>query len=218
MTPTHTRLLWCKLQFSIVILVLCVNVAFAGQYEDACRHMAAGEYAEAYRIYHSLSLDGDTNAQFNLGMMALGSLVGNIRKESAVFWLKLAADSGHYHAQYVLSRLYDRGVGTPVNKQAANEYRGLAAEGKDPTALYDLGMAYILGAGLPQDEVKGVGYIKESANLGSPYSILQLALFYKNGVYVTKDISKYRKLIKSIEMFDIEGVNDEIRAIEREGN
>ena len=78
--------------------------AFTDDAEDA---FAAGNFQKALEIWLPRAYDGDTEAQFRVGLM-FGSGKGVVKNSrEAAYWLTHAAELGHTEAQYrILSLIH----------------------------------------------------------------------------------------------------------------
>jgi uncharacterized protein len=114
---------------------------------------------------------GDSGAQYNLGLMyAKGEGVIQDYKE-AVKWYRLAADQGFFYAQNNLGLMYEHGQGVHQDyKEAVKWYRLLAEEGY-PIGQLNLGRLYYLGRGVIQNYVMAHMYWNIAAVSGNKLSI-----------------------------------------------
>lgn len=89
-----------------------------------------GRYAEAFSLYQQLAEQGDTKAQFHLGVMYdLGHYVTQ-NYNFAVSWYLKAAEQGNTNAQYNLALKYQTGQGVVQDDtKAAYWYRKAAEQG-----------------------------------------------------------------------------------------
>ena len=94
---------------------------------------------------------GDTSAQFNLGVMyANGRGVPQDYAEAAR-WYRKAAEQGHAPAQFNLADMYASGQGVPQDyAESVRWYRKAAEQGHAP-AQFNLGNMYARGQGVTQD-------------------------------------------------------------------
>lgn len=101
-----------------VLLVWVCLFALAGQaiadsLSDANRVYEAGDYEKAAKLYSPLAKDGNTEAQYILGLMyRAGRGVPRDFKEARK-WYLLAAEQGHPLAQFNLGWMYAGGKGVP---------------------------------------------------------------------------------------------------------
>jgi len=63
--------------------------------------------------------EGNSRAQYLLGLMYFHGKRGTPDYEAAFKWLKLAADQGFATAQYNIGNMYEQGLGVPRNIEAA---------------------------------------------------------------------------------------------------
>lgn len=97
---------------------------------------------------------GDTEAQYDLGLMyANGEGVAR-DDEQAVRWFRLAAEQGDADAQFNLSFMYLNGEGVPQDYEEAIRWFRAAAEQGLATAQFYLGFMYDSGRGVPRDEIQ----------------------------------------------------------------
>jgi TPR repeat protein len=64
---------------------------------------------------------------------------------------RMAAASGHAHAEFKIGTFYERGLAVPQDYAKAVEWYGMSAEHGDAAAKYNIGNMYLDGVGLPQD-------------------------------------------------------------------
>jgi TPR repeat protein len=113
---------------------------------------------------------GDTNAQYQLGLL-YGS--GNGIQKSlfeAAKWYRRAADQGHAKAQAMLGVLFNAGLGVPQSKTEAIKWWRRAANQGDADARFNLGMAYWKGDGVTQDFDKANALFRAMAPAGNAYA------------------------------------------------
>jgi TPR repeat protein len=100
------------------------------------------------------ALEGDAEAQYNLGMKyAYGEGVAKNDVE-AVKWYRLAAVQGEAGAQSTLGVKYDVGEGVVEDDAEAVKWYRLAADQGESSAQLNLGAMYADGKGVPQDDVQ----------------------------------------------------------------
>ena len=134
------------------LMTLSAPVA-AQDFQKGVAAYNAGDYATALQEWTPLAEAGDTNAQFNLGVMyENGRGVPQDYKE-AMKWYTLAAEQGDADAQYNLGIMYDNGQGVPQDYKEAVKWYRLAAEQGNAEAQNNLGVTYETGQGVLQDNV-----------------------------------------------------------------
>jgi hypothetical protein len=169
-------------------VVMRSDVAKAGPYEDAVAAFQRGDYATALRLWRPLADQGNSNAQYVLGMMyddGLG-VAQDIRE--AVQWYRTAAEHGNAWAQYNLGAKYTMGVGVPLSYQEAARWYGLAAAQGNVGAERSLGVAYANGRGVPQDYVEAVKWFRLAAGQGNTNAQNNLGMMYDAGHGVPQDL------------------------------
>lgn len=111
------------------VLLLTSSTSMAGLDEGAEAYNR-GDYRAAYREFVPLANDGNSAAQFNLGVMyAKGRGVTKDEAEAAR-WYRSAAEQGHIGAQFNLGVIYEDGRGVKRDDaEAARWYRKAADQG-----------------------------------------------------------------------------------------
>ncbi len=141
-----------KLLRALVMLVAIGGAAAAGPLEDAVAAYQRGDYATALRLWHPMAEQGDSDAQFHLGVM-YESGQGVLRNDAeAINWYRKAAEQNDAVAQFNVGVMYAKGV-PPNHAEAALWYR-VAADHGLAGAQFNLGMMYAEGQGVSQDYVQ----------------------------------------------------------------
>jgi TPR repeat protein len=90
-------------KFFFVALLSVASTAWAGPFEDGMAAYDRKDYATSLRIFRTMAAQGDTSAQYNLGVMYDNGRGVAQDYTEAVKWYRLAAAQGHAsHAQYNL--------------------------------------------------------------------------------------------------------------------
>jgi TPR repeat protein len=131
-----------------LLVVLLGSIANA---EDSVQVVVVSD--EAMDL-HILAMNGDVNAQANLGLMYLGGNGVSQDYKEAVKWLTKAAEQGHAQSQYNLGSMCANGHGLPQDRKEAGKWYTKAAEQGIPQAQHNLGFMYATGDGLPKDYVQ----------------------------------------------------------------
>lgn len=100
-------------------------------------------------------------------------------------YMQQAAELGDPNCAYQLALELER-ADTPDFEQAF-KYFDRAAQGGMSQAMHNVGVYYLHGKGVVKSVPLAMAYLTEAAKLGSPLSILSLALLYLDGVEVQKD-------------------------------
>src|SRR5260370_11738353 len=93
---------------------------------DAYDH---GDYDKAAQLFRVEADHGDSEAQYMLGVLYDGALLGPRNRASAALWYSKAADQGHPDAEDSLGYLYDFGLGVPHDDAKAEALYRRAADG-----------------------------------------------------------------------------------------
>lgn len=149
--------------------------------KDAITAYRAGDYAEAFKGFHTLAKDGDRIAQYNIGAMYLTGRGVEKNPNEAVKWHRLAAEGGLPIAQYGLGVMYYRGDGVPEDlSEAAKWFRKAALQGY-ADAQFNLGVMYFNGQAVPRDMSEVVKWISLAAGKGHKDAMFRLATMYEQG-------------------------------------
>lgn len=99
----------------------------------------------------------------------------------ALYWYQKAAEAKDGLACERLAYLYDRGIGTPVNKDESLKWLKRSADLGYVPALYELGFMYDKGLGVQSDLVKAKKMYELAAAGGQLEALLALAGMYQEG-------------------------------------
>ncbi len=111
--------------------------------------------------------------------------------DEAAFVIKIAADRGSPAALCDYGVYLMNGDGVEKDEAAAVECWEKAAEQDFAAAQYKLGVCYMQGAcGVEKDEAKAADYFTKAAEGGNSDSMLNLSIFYGNGIGVSADPAK----------------------------
>ena len=140
-----------------------------------------GDLTTAFSHFLSLGLQGDPEAQFNLGLCYSEGIgvVANLRK--SLEWYVLAASSGYADAQYNLGMMYLEGNGVPQNSHKSINWLSRAAEQNHMNAQINLGAIYAKGDGVPVDLKRALKWLRSAAKHGSGVAQFYLGVMYYNG-------------------------------------
>jgi TPR repeat protein len=104
--------------------------------------------------------------------------------------LEMAAAKGEPTANYPLGRLYQEGIGVPVDLALAAQHYELAAEAGSVAAQATLGWVYYNGRGVQQDFVRSLHWYAQAAEQRLPQAEYALGLMYAQGQGTEKDLSQ----------------------------
>ena len=153
----------------------------------------SADFQEALNWYMKAAEQGDSNGQYNVGMMYRDSFYSEIIDQDykeAIKWLSMAAKQGHDDAQYFLGDMYLKGNGVKQNKYTAFEWFKKAADSGEMLAILDLKSEFGITENSEEAEIEAV-----RGNL-----LLELGNMYYNGEGVKKNYLKaaewYQKAVE----------------------
>ena len=136
------------------LFALVFTTALAGDLDEGIAAFKRQNYTTALTKFRNAAQQGDSWAQFNLGLMYFkGQGVAQDYKE-AVRFFQLAALQDNAEAQSNLGVMYNEGRGVAQDyKEAAYWYKLAAKQNKD-RAQFNLALLYYAGKGVLQDYVR----------------------------------------------------------------
>jgi len=145
--------------------------------QNAAGQNEKSDYSEEISRLIAMAVDGDSNAQWQLGMKY--EIGKEIPKDgfSALYWYKMSAFSGNANGQHRLSRCYMGAVLQGVKQNNALVFLWLtaSAEQGNKYAQGNLGHAYLCGSyGIAIDKEKAIMLIEASAKNGWAVSQIRL--------------------------------------------
>ena len=168
----------------IIILLLAssfmlANVAFSKTDIEALKKERQMQLANA--------LQGDSIAQWYLGVTYYNGYGVDVNYEEAAKWLALASDQGVHEAQLILAYMYINGEGVKTdNNKAISLFQPSANDG-DVGAQYNLGVIYYNGEGVKQDYVNALKWFTLAAIKDDENALFMLGTMYQEGIGVEKD-------------------------------
>ena len=100
----------------------------AEQLKTGLQALEQSNYQAAKTILTRLAVEGNAEAQYRLGEMALRGQGTSRDYKAAARWFRMAAEQGHPAAQYRLASLYAYGQGVEKNYALAAEWAHKARE------------------------------------------------------------------------------------------
>ncbi len=132
--------------------------------KDAYRQ---GDFVAAERIWRDLAEQGDSEAQFYLGILYdRGSDAIEKDDKAASAWFEKAARQGHAGAQFNLGNAYMNGRGVAQSTEQAVYWWQQAADNGSPNAQFNLAIQYYQGKGVEKDWDSAVRYFNRAADNG----------------------------------------------------
>jgi TPR repeat protein len=167
------------------------------EFDEGLAAFNAGNFSLALTKFEPLAKQGNTDAQYHLGLMyEKGEGVIQDSAQS-MDWYRNAADLGHAKAQFNLGVSYAKGRGVPRDDAQAAHWYLRAAELGDSEAQFNIGYRYSKGDGVPQDDVLALSWCRKAAEQGDINAKFYLGFMYYWGKGVPQDdalaVSWYRK-------------------------
>jgi Sel1 repeat len=135
-----------------IMLVAQTAPGRSAESEDAGQKAyAAGNYAEARRIWQNAADHGNAQASFRLGL--LYDLGRGVPPDQTIAFrdYSIAAQAGLPEAEFNVAVMYDSGVAVSHNADLAALWYARAASRGYPRAEYNLGQLYTAGSGVPRN-------------------------------------------------------------------
>jgi len=154
-----------------VILGLSFLSAFGrawGGYDEAVAAYYNADYATALKGFRLLAVQGNKDAQADLGIMYENGYGVSKDLHEARRWYRKAAEQGNPKAQYNLGVMYAKGTGGPQDYTEAVKWYRKAAEQGDASAAFNLGSMYESGQGVVQDHIEAYAWWNIGAAKGDP--------------------------------------------------
>jgi hypothetical protein len=146
--------------------------------------------ANAIDWYRTAAEQGNSDAQYALGVMYADGQGVPQNYTQAVEWYRKAAERGNANAQSSLGLAYLNGQGIPRDYAKAVQWLGKAAEQGSTASQYDLGIMYADGQGVPQDYANAAQWYRKAAEQGNANAQSSLGFAYANGQGVQRDDAK----------------------------
>lgn len=135
-------------------------------YNAGLEQLSAGDYIAAQRSFGLAAKRGNTDAQYQLGIIYLKGLGVNKSPEDAAYWFRKAAQNGHSASQFEIGRCFETGTGVLEDQRIATEWLWRAADHGHADAALHLARHYRDGIGKPRDIEKARRYYKQAKQGG----------------------------------------------------
>lgn len=138
---------------------------------------------KAFAWYMKAAEQGIDDAQDELGVYYDEGEIIPRNPYEAYKWFRRGAISGSIYARYSLSKCYTDGIGVGIDYEKAFILCYELATMAEPFtyAVNKIGICFLNGEGVKQDVKQAILWFKKGANMGNPYSMLNLAEFYESG-------------------------------------
>ena len=173
---------WFGVAVVVPLFVLIVWFAALDHDERLMEERAAGvEQREEAKQVAEAAHQGDTVAQYNLGVMYLNGYGVAQNSTEAVKWFRKAAEHGHALGQNNLGVMYQNGYGVAQDyKEAIKWYRKAAIQG-EALGQNNLGVMYLNGYGVYQDNMEAAKWFRKAAEQGEALGQHNLGVMYLIG-------------------------------------
>lgn len=158
---------------SLLLLFAAINLQAEAQNQEVLERPSnyglgvdayqEGDYRRAFNAWSLGAYEGDSEAQYNLGVLYLEGRGVEHNVEQAHSWFLKAAEKDHVEAQYNLGHMSLSGMGVEKNVEAALMWWKLAAEGGYGQAQFNYGRALYLGVEGYDDKQGGLLLIRQAA-------------------------------------------------------
>lgn len=166
------------------------------QMQQAITAKQQGDFQTALKLWLPLAKQGNSLAQFSLGVLYFkGEGVKQDYTEAAQ-WLRKAAEQGDSTAQFMLGAIYRDGLGTKQNYIEAAKWFHKAAELNNEGAQLELSYLYADGNGVKKDYIESIKWLKKSAEQDYDQAQFKLAAAYYNGEGVKQDKMKAKEWLR----------------------
>jgi TPR repeat protein len=182
--------------------LLCLSLVMAwpvwAGFDEGITADERADFAIAFIEFLLLALEGNAEAQFNVGLMYAQGGHGVPQDYAlAAQWFRKAAEQGHAYAQNNLGVMYRTGKGVPQDYALAAQWFRKAAEQDNAGAQYNLGLMYAKGHSVPQDYALAAQWYRKAAEQGHADAQYNLGDMYRTGEGVPQDyalaVRWYRK-------------------------
>lgn len=161
--------------FSIPALLLALMTALPvnaatdtsdKDYDLGVRLLDTGQYLDALKAFGKSAKAGNTEAQYQIGIMFLEGQGITANPADAAYWFRKAAQNGHVPSQFEIGYCFMNGVGVQADDRMAAEWFWRAAEQGDPDAALYVARMYRDGRGMGQDLEQARKYYTKAAAAG----------------------------------------------------
>lgn len=157
----------------IATILLCANTNNTlatniedKDYDNGIELLEAGEYLDALKAFGRSAKNGNSDAQYRIGIMFLEGQGMTPNPVDAAYWFRKAAQNGHAPSQFEIAYCFDKGIGVQPDERIAAEWFWRAAEQGDPDAAFYLAQMYRDGRGMQQNTEKARKYFTIAAEAG----------------------------------------------------
>ena len=143
------------------------GIAYAQNFEKGWEAAQKGDFAKALKEWRGLAVQGDADAQYNLGVLYRDGKGVTQNYKEAVSWFFLSAAQGDADAQASLGYLHENGQGVTQDYTQAVRWYHLSASQGNAQGQFGLGYMYAAGQGVIQDNVYAHMWFNIAASNGN---------------------------------------------------
>ncbi len=188
----------------------------AGPAGDAAKAWAAGNLAEARKIWEKMAGDGDGQAMNNLGVLYDQGLGVEPDIGRAVHWFAQAANAGNPSGMSNYGRMLEQGRGIPPNPAEAARWFDQAARKGQAEAQYNLGLLYENGRGVEKSDTAAAAWYSRAASQNQRDALARLGHFYRTGRAVEQNLQRAALLLYAAAMEGSETAVKELESMAKE--
>lgn len=148
--------------------------ATSADIDEAISLYENGKYEQAAAMFAELAEQGNSDAQFNLGLCYFNGQGVPQSHDEAVTWFRKSAEQDNPLGQFQLGLCYQDGTGVPQSYEDAAKWYKLSADQGDPDATSNLAYLYYNGLGVKQDIAEAKRLWKIAAAAGDEAAIENL--------------------------------------------
>lgn len=155
---------------------------------NASKLHTAGDHAGEVAEFRKAAARGIPSGMTALGIAQLNGEGTPIQADSAIDWLRRAAEKGDVRAKVALANAYRRrdGVTRDLDYRARELYEEAGLEG-NAEAMYNLAVMYRDGAGGPADETLAFEWFEKAARAGYVDALVDIGWAYQQGHAVPRN-------------------------------
>ena len=147
-------------------------------YEEAKKWSDKAKYGYTIDELFQWAIDGDKDAQYELGNFCYKGIGVSQNYIRAVEWYLESAEQRHKDAQYKLGICYAQGKGIQQNYIEAQKWFRKAAEQGQKDAQYELGICYTYGYGIAKNYDYAAEWFHKAAEQGVINAMYELTEYY----------------------------------------
>jgi uncharacterized protein len=191
----HKKIIKSLIVYIYILSFFFSEIVAAEEFENAMKAYNQSDFVKAFSLTQPIAENGNSAAQFLLGVMYTNGEGVTRDHKQAYIWYKKAAEQGRGAAQYNLGMMHIKGDGIPLNYNIAAEWFRKAAEQDISAAQFKLAHMFDVGNGVPQSYAEAIywytkaaeqGYLDAQFNLGALYqknhslqNLEQAVVYYK---------------------------------------